>query len=321
MEQMNTTTACHPSFGELLKYHRNNLNMTRDQLSDGICSSRYIFDLERGDKHPTLFMINQLCDKLHINLYDEYSLILLHHDLDTHKRILKLNNCVADKDIETVRKLINEYKDFEAFQFGEPHYILTYFRTLDLLYNECDIGAAVDLAYNTLKEAHPELERGNQTPLALTNGELQLFYIAASYSIDVGKIEQAKYLYAHILSYLKKELSDSHYVVNRNRHFEINMYTNVYYNYFSDFHETGEYLEEYLDFLLDFQKNSKNETNQAKLFFCKAYILLHRGDKERAKIYYYAAYYNGLLLLGEETVTSIQDLLFPDGNPFHKSAL
>lgn len=315
MNQQNNTEQ-HPSFGELLRYHRNQSNLTRDQLSDGICSSRYIYDMEKGDKLPTLFMMNQLCDKLHINLYDEYSLILQRHNLETHERMLKLDACVHTKDISMVRKLIDEYKDLEDFQYGEPYFLLTYFKCLVLMHSENDKEAAVSLAYNTLKESYPEIDSEDFVFAKFSNSELQLVLIATTYSVDIGKAEQSKLLYKQTLSYLKRTLSDSEYVVNRNRHFEINLYSLLYYNYFSDFHTTGEFLEEYLDFILDFQKNSKNEMNQSRLFFCKAYIYLSRGETELARTYYYAAYYTGLILLGEKTVNAILNKLFPKGKPF-----
>ena len=310
------TNDMHPSLGKLLEYHRKNMHLTREELSDGVCSSRYLLDLEKDNKQPTLYMMNLLCDKLNLNLFDEYALLIQHHNIETHKRIVELNEHIATHNLEAIRKLVAECDELSDFKYGEPYFFLIYLKTLILLCGNNDTEGAVSLAYSTIKEVYPSIGTNAFTCNNLTNSQLNLLLIAASYSADLGKQTQAKQLYVNVLSYLKHNLQAPQFVVNRNHHYEINLYSTIYFNYFSDFHDTGEYLEEYLDFLLDFQKNSKNETNQAKLFFCKAYILLHHGDKERAKIYYYAAYYNGLLLLGEETTTSIQNLLFPDGNPF-----
>ncbi|NLB79158.1 MAG: helix-turn-helix transcriptional regulator [Clostridiaceae bacterium] len=60
--------------GNVIEKHRITLGMTRRELSENICSEKYIYMIEKGKRRPSAFIVRMLGDKIGIDLfkYSEY---------------------------------------------------------------------------------------------------------------------------------------------------------------------------------------------------------------------------------------------------------
>ena len=114
------------SFGKILKYYGTKLSLTQEELADGICSRKYISRLEKDIQVPTLDTVNKLFNKLEINIYDTYALMLRHHDIETHIMIENLNDNFSHACLKNLKPLIDNYSLLVTFKTGEPFLILAY---------------------------------------------------------------------------------------------------------------------------------------------------------------------------------------------------
>ena len=91
------------TIGEIIKHYRLQKHLSQEKLAQGICDRKYISHIELGKQIPTLDIVNQLSERLGINLYETYALMLRHHDIETHQKIEQLNQHFS---IDKISKLI-----------------------------------------------------------------------------------------------------------------------------------------------------------------------------------------------------------------------
>lgn len=298
------------SFGQILKYYRIQNNLTQEELASGICSRKYIIRLEQNQQIPTLDIVNQLCNKLEINLYDTYALILRHHNIETHEKIEKLNQFFSREKGTQLKQLIDEYSKLDDFQYGEPYKILCYARCLYLGNVERNFQAARDIAYTVLSAEYPNFEMPNFIPVSLSNSDLSLLLSLATNYYRNGQSDESVLTYEIILRYLKSILSRSHYAVNKNHHFEMSLYGLVVYNLFITNKDFENNYEEELDFILNTLKTTENSFHLPELLFCKAYICKQKNCEADYESYYQMAYQIGKFLYDEQTLFNISNELF-----------
>ena len=199
------------SFGKILKYYRTKLSLTQDELAEGICSRKYISRLEKDTQVPTLDMVNKLSNKLEVNIYDTYALILRHHNIETHIMIEKLNDNFSASCLKNLKPLIDEYSQLETFKTGEPFQILMYAQCQYYGQYENNPEKAIDIAVSTLTQFFPNFMIESFDPLTLSNCELTLLLSLAVNYCRTGKFESASIIYNLMVKYLHKVLHQSHY--------------------------------------------------------------------------------------------------------------
>ena len=294
------------SFGKILKYYRTKLSLTQDELAEGICSRKYISRLEKDTQVPTLDMVNKLSNKLEVNIYDTYALILRHHNIETHIMIEKLNDNFSASCIKNLKPLIDEYSQLETFKTGEPFQILMYARCLYYGEYKNNSEKAINIAVSTLNQFFPNFLSSSFNPLTLSNCELTLLLSLAVNYCRTNQFDSASLIYNFMLNYLRKVLRQSHYVINKNHHFEINLYGLVIYNCFITFRKEGNFFEEEIDSLLDLLKTSENSFNLTKLLFMKAYICKVRNDIDAYDYFYNIAHHYGMFIYSKQELDKIE---------------
>lgn len=294
------------SFGKILKYYRTKLSLTQDELAEGICSRKYISRLEKDTQVPTLDMVNKLSNKLEVNIYDTYALILRHHNIETHIMIEKLNDNFSASCLKNLKPLIDEYSQLETFKTGEPFQILMYAQCQYYGQYENNPEKAIDIAVSTLTQFFPNFMIESFDPLTLSNCELTLLLSLAVNYCRTGKFESASIIYNLMVKYLHKVLHQSHYVINKNHHFEMSLYGLVIYNCFITFRKNGQFYEEEIDFILNLLRSSENSFNLTELLFMKAYICKSRNDNDAYNYFYNIARHYGMFLYSKQELDKIE---------------
>lgn len=59
--------------GDIIKEQRKLLNMTQKELAEGICSTKYIYLIEKNERNPSAFVLNDLSERLGIELFEYYN--------------------------------------------------------------------------------------------------------------------------------------------------------------------------------------------------------------------------------------------------------
>ena len=135
----NTGNTPFVDFGDVLRYYRTKAKLSQEQLAEGICTRVYVSEIEKNKQIPTLYMISAFSNKMGINLFDAYGLIIEHNDFDTHNKIELLNEAIHDCDDKRVYELAKEYAalcESENAKLASENKVLT--ERIGALQDECE---------------------------------------------------------------------------------------------------------------------------------------------------------------------------------------
>ena len=294
------------TIGEIIRHYRKERGLSQATLADGICERKYISNIENNKNIPTLDIINQLSNRLQINLYETYALMLRHHDIDTHKKIDKLNLCFNQETSEHVLSLIEEYEKLPGFQYGEPLQILNYAKVLYLSDVQKQYTNAIAVAFEAISIRIDFTIENAPTNIFLSNVELSLINtIGVNYCRNKQKSEAKKY-FDFLMNYLHQLFAMNHYASNRNNHFELRFLSNVVYNYFIFFRDDLDFDDANIEKTLTLLKSLHCHHNLPELLLCKTYLKCKAEQLEEAKQLYTLAHSLGLYLYEDQYVENIE---------------
>lgn len=295
------------TIGEIIRHYRKEAGMSQEALADGICARKYLSQLENNQKIPTLYTVNLLSERLGINLYDTYALMLRHHDIETHKKIETINQHFKYGDSQILSELIKEYSDLPEFQSGEPAQILGYAKAIyssDYLH---DYDKATEFAQEALTLLHPVSPSETQLSNSLSNIELALLnHIGTNYCRKMDFTEGKRY-YAFILDYLTNLLSKKHYATNKNDQFELKLLSATTYNYFLFLKTENDFDYRCIDTTLEHLKSHHSHHLLPELLLCKTYQLIQGNNITLARDTFTLAHHMGLYLYPEDYVKHIEE--------------
>lgn len=102
--------------GVVIEKYRQALDMSRRELAENICSEKYIYLIEKGERTPSVELLKQLGDRLGVHLFD------YHHYVDTQDpfRVRKLMRtfymCRINLNLNLLDELTQEAKDIPDFK-------------------------------------------------------------------------------------------------------------------------------------------------------------------------------------------------------------
>ncbi len=300
------------SIGEIIKYYRLTNDISQAALAEGICSREYLGKIERNECIPTLAMINQLSHKLEINLYDTYAIMLRHHNIETHQKIEKLNDFFSEENIHLLPKLIEEYESLDNFQYGEPYQHLMYAKSICLSNLENQYMKAIQLAAQGLSLNHENLDDLLNHKQHYSNIELALLLSIAVNYCRCEEIETGKKYFKVLHTYLIHLLTQSHYAINKNNHFEINLLCNITYNkYVFCAENTFQELSE-INQVIELMKDLRYSYSLPELLLCKSALENKLGLTSEAAKTYQIAHSIGLFLYSEDYQLDLEKNIFAD---------
>lgn len=278
------------TIGEIIRHYRKERGLSQEELAEGICDRKYLSHIENNKHIPTLDIINQLSNRLGVNLYDSYALMLRNHDIDTHKKIEQIQPYLSGKTSEKIIELVNEYKELPGFQNGEPLQCLKY--ATSLYYANCleKTEEAITFALEGLSVNEPfsiDCVNSNRT---FTNIEMSLLNTIAVDYCRLEQMNEAKKYFELIQKYLFNAFQQSHYATNRNNQFEVKFLANHICNYFLFFRDTEDFPIDIIDNVLTILKQLSNHHMLPELLLCKCYLLMQDGKEDKAKELYSLAH-------------------------------
>ena len=292
--------------GDIIKHYRMEKGLSQDELAEGICSRKYISQLETHQNIPTLF-INALSAKLGVNLYDSYAIMLQHHDIETHKKIVSLNKALAEVDFDKIHILIETYQSLPEFQQGEPMQFLKYGECVYLSNILLEHSKSISVA----KSALPNDPLSITQHTFFTNIELTLLNFIAVNTCRLGDLQEGKKYFDFLYNYLNQLFIQNHYVANRNNHFELRFFANLVYNDFCFFHKTDDFDPKRIDNVLELLKSLHSHFNLPELLLCKTALLLEQNLISEAKRVYPLAHELGIYLYSEEEMQDLEKRILP----------
>lgn len=286
------------NFGEVLRYYRKQENISQESLAEGICSREYIIQIEKGSSVPTLYMIHALSRRMQINLFDAYAVVMEHHDLDTHRKIEKLNEAIALRDDNQAYSLAVQYSALPGFAHGVPlqcvkHAFSLYYSNVVRDYDRSVAYASEGLEVSGI--SGPEEIR----PAAVTHLDLCLLLVKSVDLCRAGKEEGRRYLEA-LYECVKSRVLENRYIANRNRRFDINLMAMAAYNLCEFFPGDAEPNILCLDETIRILRKHKCSNMWEELVLYKARYAYDRGELAEARTLFLSGYYSLLAFSRKE---------------------
>lgn len=278
------------TIGEIIRHYRIQNGFSQETLAHGICNRKYISLIENNKSIPTLDIINQLSNRLGVNLYDSYALMLRNHDIDTHIKIENLQSFLNEPISDKLIELVNEYKSLPGFQSGEPLQCLKY--ATALYHGNCllEHEKAITIALESLSINKVFSINSTDTHKTFTNLELSLLNLIAVNYCRLNQKEEAQKYFTLIQNYLTELFHYNHYATNRNQQFEIKFWATHVCNYFLFFRNTQSFPPDIIDNVLLTLKKYHCNHRLPELLLCKTYLLMQQERYNEATELYQLAH-------------------------------
>ena len=277
-------------FGDVLRYYRNKEGLSQEQLAEGICTRVYISQIEKNKQIPTLYMISAFSNKMGINLFDAYALIIEHNDFDTHSKIETLHEVINSCDDERLFKLAKEYEPLPGFSCGAPFQCIKY--AFSLYYSNVlhDYDKSIACATEGLAVSGVPDADMKPTPM-LSVTDLNLLLVKSVDLCRSRKREEGRKYLEYLYECVQLRLTQNRYIANRNLRFDINLFALVTFNicefFPNDIENNMKILEKAISLLYDHRSSNM----QGELQLYEARYLYEMGDLEGAHDCFNAGYY------------------------------
>ena len=291
------------NFGDVLRYYRNKEALSQEQLAEGICTREYIGLIEKNKRIPTLYMISAFSNKMGVNLFDAYALIIQHNDFDTHKKIEDLDAAIKAHDDDKLYELAQEYASLPGFSSGVPLQCIKH--ALSLYYANVLQDYEKSVAYATEGLAVSGQPDADMTPTPMLSvTDLCLLLVKSVNLCRIQKFDEGRKYLEYLRDCARLRFTQNRYIANRNRRFDINLFALTTFNiceFFPDDTENNlEMLEETIARLHEYECSSM----QSELYLYRARYLYDRGDRTGAQNSFGAGYYLMASQDGQEAADS-----------------
>jgi transcriptional regulator with XRE-family HTH domain len=97
--------------GKVIRHYRKELNMTIEELCEGICSKKYIYMIEKGERTPSILIMDQIFTRLNIPI-DDYSMFIFSDDPIGLKKIVDgINYATVKQDYDYLEQVLKDGKN------------------------------------------------------------------------------------------------------------------------------------------------------------------------------------------------------------------
>ena len=277
-------------FGDVLRYYRTKEGLSQEQLAEGICTRVYISQIEKNKQIPTLYMISAFSNKMGVNLFDAYALIIEHNDFDTHGKIENLNEAINDYDDQRLFELAKEYESLPGFSSGVPLQCIKH--AYALYYSNVEEDYEKSVAYATEGLAVSGHTDDDMTPTPMLSVvDLCLLLVKSVDLCRSRKMEEGRKYFEYLHECTRLRLIQNRYIANRNLRFDVNLFALTAFNVCEFFPDDIENNLKILDETLELLYDHRNSNMQGELQLYKSRYLHDRGDAEGARDCFHAGYY------------------------------
>ena len=219
--------------GEVISYIRKKQKISQAELADGICSREYIGQVEKGLKFPTTYMINQFCDKLNVNIYDEYALLLQHGGFTQHQMIVTINEHISPETGHKLLDLVTQYENSGVPIEGELLQYICYAKALYYGNIDRQLEKAIEYCLEGIHYHYPNFDFSNSfESYRLSNIEINLLQCLFNQYYRMGDVTLCILGQKKLLAYLNKKLLTTDYIVHKKLHFELTCLALLSHNIF-----------------------------------------------------------------------------------------
>lgn len=265
--------------GDIIEEQRLSLGISRRELSEGICSEKYVYLIERNERNPSAYILNSFSDRLGLDLFEYYQ--YLHYDDKTEvfKHRENFERYHQTSDIQGLKDESIEASKLQAFQ-EEP--LIYDIKIIDATYKALVVGDSAQAIQDLIELV--EKKELNIDPITLVNAYVSL---ATAYQIkEEWKNAQVAVEKAYQLIKNKTAFARYNTVVIS----VLISITSLLYSM-----EKYDELIKYSNWLMDFQEKYSQYNRFYYVEYYLAFAYYKIGDPTRAREHFMRGGYSALL--------------------------
>ena len=296
------------TIGEIVKFYRQRIGLSQSELSESICSRKYVGDVETGRSIPTLDIVTLFSQRLGVDLYSVYSSVYRYDDLETYSDCRKLNSAIAGHDISAINAFLEEFEENKRFASGEARQLICYSEAV-VLSQKCKYKEAEDRVLEGLKERHPAYPDADR--VGFSNVDYSLMLALAVNRGRQGKNRDAEELFDRLATDALAGIALK-YDSEKNRAFYLNLLCSAICNKYYYCDTKPEKILSEIDKALDYQRTNSRSHMICELLLCKAGLLKKSCKEAEAQEVYRQAEAIGEFYYGKERFEVLKNYLIKD---------
>ncbi len=291
--------------GNVIRELRLNLGMSQKVLAEGICSGKYIYLIEKGERSPSIEMTEMLSDKLGEDLFEYNQYLNCFDPISVNKKIKLFNEYRRSSDFTTLAIVTNESMKLPDFNHEPWIYEIQVNHLSYRIFIEQKFIDAIDeinyILHNVnMKYKNREcianlyilLSTSYQAIGDIVNGEKA---VLAAFDIIQNKKKSRKYNQIVISTYLNM-MTMYYFIGEYDKAIELGLELN-HYQLKMDSYERAHFTSFYLSYSY-YEKGNKND---AITWFVKGLYLLAYGYKPM-DVYYISTFKPFNILINDQSI-------------------
>lgn len=188
--------------GEIINEQRISLNMSRKTLSEGICTEKYVYLIEKNERNPSAYVLDHFSEKLGIDLFEYYQYLNFKNKSLVVEHKKKFDRYIKLGDIEKLKEESMKASQLEDFKCKPLSYDII---IINLMHGVLVEGKTSE----AIKELNDifETEKLNIDTLTLINGYIVL---STCYQLE-GQLDKAREVLEIAYKMIKKKTEFSRY--------------------------------------------------------------------------------------------------------------
>ncbi len=172
------------SIGSLILNFRENAGMTRPQLSKHICTEKYLYLIEKGQRTPSTEILYLLSMRLGVDLYEYTEYSECQDPVTVCEMMKQFNNCLATSDYTAMNRLLKVASEMADFSFYPLKYYLHIAKAANMAFVNGDFKG-------TLKYLQPIFEQFDPKYIE-TDAAAMISILIGSCQLSAGDFEGAR---------------------------------------------------------------------------------------------------------------------------------
>lgn len=254
--------------------------MTRSELAQGICSEKYVYMIEKGDRSPFADIIRMISNRLGVDLFDYYDYLDCEDPILVEENMRIINNLKAKGSFLKLKEVCEGAMQHNDFRKRPWKYELDLSHTAYKVLSEGNYEEGIE-------EIKDKLEKIEKIFLEDVIGANYYLLLGTAYQMaaDYDNAHKINLKLREIVSGKEKIMSFSQVIIGS----KINTITLLFY--IKDFEGM---LAESLA-LFEYQKECGNYEQVIHTYFYLAYAYLENGDKKTSLKYFKKGMYISIL--------------------------
>lgn len=210
--------------GNIIKEYRCKQGMNRRELSENICSEKYVYLIEKGERSPSPEIIRLFSDKLGIDLFEYYQYLNCENPIAVREYINSFNRHHRKSEYIGLKRVLEEAQKLPDFQKKPWVFEIELNNLCYIVFVEKNYEKAINETHKVLSDIEPKY---------LNSMEIANFYVLLSTCYQLkGDLTNAK----NVLS-LAYKITNSKYRIGRYEQ----IITTVGISYITFYYLNGEY--------------------------------------------------------------------------------